>query len=80
MYNQGYVTTPHNEWGAGPYQVQRYDQQNGVIVFERNPRWWGRPGKLDTRTFVTLEDVASLNAFRNGQIDAVDVGSRDRYA
>ena len=80
VYNQGYVTTPHNEWGAGPYQVQRYDQQNGVIVFERNPRWWGRPGKLDTRTFVTLEDVASLNAFRNGQIDAVDVGSRDRYA
>ena len=80
VYNQGYVTTPHNEWGAGPYQVQRYDQQNGVIVFERNPRWWGRPGKLDTRTFVTMEDVASLNAFRNGQIDAVDVGSRDRYA
>ena len=80
VYNQGYVTTPHNEWGAGPYQVQRYDQQNGVIVFERNPKWWGRPGKLDTRTFVTLEDVASLNAFRNGQIDAVDVGSRDRYA
>ena len=80
VYNQGYVTTPHNEWGAGPYQVQKYDQQNGVIVFERNPRWWGRPGKLDTRTFVTLEDVASLNAFRNGQIDAVDVGSKDRYA
>ena len=80
VFNQGYVTTPHNEWGAGPYQVQKYDQQNGVIVFERNPRWWGRPGKLDTRTFVTLEDVASLNAFRNGQIDAVDVGSKDRYA
>lgn len=80
VYNQGYVTTPHNEWGAGPYQVQKYDQQNGVIVFERNPKWWGRPGKLDTRTFVTLEDVASLNAFRNGQIDAVDVGSKDRYA
>ena len=80
VYNQGYVTTPHNEWGAGPYQVQKYDQQNGVIVFERNPKWWGRPGKLDTRTFVTMEDVASLNAFRNGQIDAVDVGSKDRYA
>jgi len=79
-FNQGYVNNPHNEWGAGPYQVQKYDQQNGGIVFERNPRWWGRPGKLDTRTFVTLEDVASLNAFRNGQIDAVDVGSRDRYA
>ena len=80
VYNQGYVNTPHNEWGAGPYQVQKYDQQNGVIVFERNPKWWGRPGKLDTRTFVTMEDVASLNAFKNGQIDAVGVGSKDRYA
>jgi peptide/nickel transport system substrate-binding protein len=80
VYNQGYVNNTHNEWGAGPYQVQRYDQQNGVIVFERNPKWWGKPGKLDTRTFLTMEDVASLNAFKNGQIDAVGVGSKDRLA
>lgn len=80
VYNQGYVNNPHNEWGAGPYQVQKYDQQNGVIVFGRNPKWWGKPGKLDARTFLTMEDVASLNAFKNGQIDAVGVGSKDRLA
>jgi peptide/nickel transport system substrate-binding protein len=80
VYNQGYINTPHNEWGAGPYQVQKYDQQTGVIVFERNPKWWGKPGKLDTRTFLTMENVASLNAFKNGQIDAVGVGSADRFA
>ena len=80
VYNQGYINTPHNEWGAGPYQVQKYDQQSGVIVFERNPKWWGKPGKLDTRTFLTMENVASLNAFKNGQIDAVGVGSADRFA
>jgi peptide/nickel transport system substrate-binding protein len=80
VYNQGYINNPHNEWGAGPYQVQKYDQQNGVIIFERNPKWWGKPGKLDTRTFLTMEDVASLNAFKNGQIDAVGVGSKDRFA
>jgi peptide/nickel transport system substrate-binding protein len=79
-YNQGYVNNPHNEWGAGPYHVQKYDQQNGVIVFERNPKWWGKRGKLDTRTFLTMEDSASLNAFKNGQTDAVGVGSRDRFA
>ena len=79
-YNQGYVNNPHNEWGAGPYQVQKYDQQNGVIVFERNPKWWGKRGKLDTRMFLTMEDSASLNAFKNGQTDAVGVGSRDRFA
>jgi peptide/nickel transport system substrate-binding protein len=80
VYNQGYINTPHNEWGAGPYQVQKYDQQSGVIIFERNPKWWGKPGKLDMRTFLTMEDVASLNAFKNGQIDAVGVGSADRFA
>jgi peptide/nickel transport system substrate-binding protein len=80
VYNQGYVNHPHNEWGAGPYQVQKYDPQNGAIVFERNPKWWGNRGKLDTRTFLAMEDSASLNAFKNGQIDAVGVGSKDRFA
>jgi peptide/nickel transport system substrate-binding protein len=73
------VPTPIN-FDDPPYQVQKFDQQNGTIVFERNPRWWGKPGKLDTRTFLTMEDSASLNAFKNGQIDAVAVGSRDRLA
>jgi peptide/nickel transport system substrate-binding protein len=80
VYNQGYINNPHNEWGAGPYQVQKYDPQNGALVFERNPKWWGKRGKLDTRTFLTMEDSASLNAFKNGQIDAVGVGSKDRFA
>jgi len=79
-YNQGYVNNPHSEWGAGPYQVQKYDPQNGAIVFERNPKWWGKRGKLDTRTFLAMEDSASLNAFKNGQIDAVGVGTKDRFA
>ena len=80
VYNQGYVNNPHNEWGAGPYRGAEFDPQNGTIVFERNPPWWGRPGKLDTRTFLTMEDSASLNAFKNGQLDAVGVGTRDRLA
>jgi peptide/nickel transport system substrate-binding protein len=80
VYNQGYVNNPHNEWGAGPYAVQKFDPQNGAVVFARNPRWWGKPGKLDTRAFLAMEDSASLNAFKNGQIDAVGVGTRDRLA
>ncbi len=73
MFNQGYVNTPHAEWGAGPYTIQKFDQQNGAIVFERNPKWWGKPGKLDTRTFLQMDSTAAINAFRNGQIDAVAV-------
>lgn len=80
VYNQGYINNPHNEWGAGPYQIQKFDQQNGTIVFERNPRWWGKRGKLDTRTFLAMESSAAMNAFRNGQLDVVAVNSQDDYA
>ncbi|GAA1311739.1 ABC transporter family substrate-binding protein [Pseudonocardia xinjiangensis] len=80
VFNQGYIDNPHPEWGAGPYTISKFDQQNGIITFERNPRWWGRKGKLDSRTFVVMEDSAALNAFKNGQIDAVSAGTKDRLA
>jgi len=80
VFNDGYVDNPHPEWGAGPYTVTRFDKQSGTVVFTRNPRWWGKKGKLDTRVFLAMEDVASINAFRNGQLDAADVGTKDRLA
>jgi peptide/nickel transport system substrate-binding protein len=80
VFNQGYVNNPHPEWGAGPYTVSKFDQQNGVISFERNPKWWGKRGKLDSRTFLAMESSADINAFKNGQLDAVSVGSKDRLA
>jgi peptide/nickel transport system substrate-binding protein len=80
VFNQGYINNPHPEWGAGPYTVSKFDQQNGTITFERNPKWWGGRGKLDSRTFIAMEDSAAINAFKNGQIDAVSAGSKDRLA
>ncbi|MHA6619982.1 ABC transporter family substrate-binding protein [Pseudonocardia sp. DLS-67] len=80
VFNQGYVNTPHAEWGAGPYTIQNFDPQNGAVVFERNPKWWGKPGKLDTRTFLQMDSVAAVNAFRNGQLDAVAVNGKDQLA
>lgn len=80
VFNQGYIDNPHPEWGAGPYQIQNFDKQNGTITFVRNPKWWGKPGKLDSRTFLTLEDTASINAFKNGQLDATGVATKDRLA
>jgi peptide/nickel transport system substrate-binding protein len=80
VFNQGYIDNPHPEWGAGPYTVQKFDKQNGTVIFARNPKWWGKKGRLDTRTFVAMEDVASINAFRNGQLDSIEVGTKDRLA
>lgn len=78
-YNTAYVENPHNEWGAGPYQVKSYDAKGGTIVFERNPKWWGDKGKLDQRIYKAMESTASLNAFRNGELDATGVASKERY-
>jgi len=80
VFNQGYISNPHPEWGAGPYQIQNFDKQNGTITFVRNPKWWGKPGKLDSRTFLTMESTASINAFKNGQLDATGVATKDRLA
>ncbi|MGE3285492.1 MAG: ABC transporter family substrate-binding protein [Pseudonocardia sp.] len=80
LFNKGYVDNPHAEWGAGPYTIASLDRQTGTIIFERNPKWWGKRGKLDQRVFVQYESQAALNAFRNGQIDAVGANTADRLA
>ncbi|MGC4962840.1 ABC transporter family substrate-binding protein [Gordonia sp. DT101] len=80
LYNRAYLQNPHAEWGAGPYTIGSYDQNTGVVVFKRNPQWWGNPGKLDRRAFRQMEDQAAINAFRNGELDAIGVGSKDSRA
>lgn len=80
LFNQGYLNNPHVEWGAGPYTIARLDQQGGTVTFERNPKWWGKKGKLDSRVVVVYEAQASLNAFKNGQIDATSAASAERLA
>lgn len=80
LFNKAYVQEPHNEWGAGPYIVSSYDRNAGIVVFARNPQWWGKPGKLERRVFRQMEDQAAINAFRNSELDAIGVGSKDSRA
>ena len=44
----------------------------------RNEKWWGEPAKLERISYRAMEDQASINAFRAGEIDLTGVGSRDR--
>ncbi|GAA1393280.1 ABC transporter family substrate-binding protein [Pseudonocardia kongjuensis] len=76
-FNTGYVNNPRPEWGAGPYTVAATDLETGSITFERNPAWWGRPGRLDSRTFTVMEPQAAVNAFRNGELDATRVAGAE---
>ncbi|QHC33791.1 ABC transporter family substrate-binding protein [Streptomyces sp. HF10] len=70
-FNKAYVKKAHPEWGAGPYTVGTWDTHSGDITFVRNPKWWGKKGKLDKRVYVNLESTAAVNAFKNGQLDNV---------
>ncbi|MGM0348352.1 ABC transporter family substrate-binding protein [Streptomyces sp. Adlamb9] len=70
-FNKAYVKKAHPEWGAGPYTVGTWDTHSGDITFVRNPKWWGKKGKLDKRIYVNLESTAAVNAFKNGQVDNV---------
>ncbi|MCX5206660.1 ABC transporter family substrate-binding protein [Streptomyces sp. NBC_00237] len=70
-FNKAYVKKAHPEWGAGPYTVGTWDAQSGNVTFVRNPKWWGKKGKLDKRVYVNLESTAGINAFKNGQLDYV---------
>ncbi|MDX3074204.1 ABC transporter family substrate-binding protein [Streptomyces sp. NPDC088354] len=76
-FNDAYVKKAHPEWGAGPYTVGTLDTKSGNLTFVRNPKWWGRKGKLDKRIYVNLDSDAALNAFKNGQVDYAATGSAE---
>ena len=67
------------QWGAGPYTVTKsYNAKTGDATFVRNPKWWGKTGKLDKRILVGLESQAAVNAFRNGELDYASTGDAER--
>lgn len=78
-YND-YVKKLHPEWGAGPYKVESIDFNRGEATFVPNEKWWGDAPKLDKRIFRQMDTAAAVNAFKNGEIDATAVPSKDRYA
>ncbi|MCI1219748.1 MAG: ABC transporter family substrate-binding protein [Bifidobacterium sp.] len=74
-FNSGWIDKPHNEWAAGPFIVQSSSKDQ--VVFVANPKWWGPKPKLTKVTYKFLEDTATINAFKNGEIDAVGAASTD---
>ncbi|SDS22843.1 ABC transporter family substrate-binding protein [Corynebacterium timonense] len=78
-FMNAYIKQLHPEWGAGPMKVDSFDPNGGTVTFVRNEKWWGEPAKLEKITLRAMEDQASLNAFRAGEIDATGVATRDRY-
>ncbi|THA35213.1 ABC transporter family substrate-binding protein [Streptomyces sp. A1277] len=77
-FNKAYVGKPHAEWGAGPYTISKFDAKGGTVSYKPNPNWWGEKPHLDTLTFVQMEESASINAFKNGQIDATQLKNAEQ--
>lgn len=80
IFNEGYIGEPNAEWGAGPYAIDTFDANGGVISFVPNENWWGDAPMLDKVTFRVLDATAEINAFKAGEIDVAATGTADRLA
>jgi peptide/nickel transport system substrate-binding protein len=74
-FNKGQLSGPGPS--AGPFIVTGLDRTAQRVVLSRNPRWWGQPPKLDSITFLVLDDAARIPALQNNAIDATGIASID---
>ncbi|MDP9861038.1 MULTISPECIES: ABC transporter family substrate-binding protein [Streptosporangium] len=58
---------------AGPFKVESIDQTSKAATLVRDDKWWGQKAKLDKVIFRGMDATAVLNAFANGELDAVEV-------
>jgi peptide/nickel transport system substrate-binding protein len=75
VFNKGQLDAPGPT--AGPFVVSSVDRTAQRIVLSRNPKWWGTTPKLDTITFLVLDDAARIPALQNKTIDATGLADLD---
>lgn len=79
-FGTAYVGQAHPEWGAGPYKVEYIDPTANKAKLVRNEDWWGDPGVLDERRFVTMMPDAAVTAVLAGKLDAAPISDRKTLA
>ncbi|MFD8607799.1 ABC transporter family substrate-binding protein [Streptomyces sp. NPDC059631] len=77
-FNQGWVD--RIPVSAGPFKVASLDDTTETATVVRDPAWWGTRPRLDRIVLRTLLPGAALQAYRNGEIDAVNAGTAEDYA
>ncbi|MCV7123848.1 ABC transporter family substrate-binding protein [Mycobacterium lacus] len=75
-FNKGQLEGPGPS--AGPFIVSSLDRTTQRIVLTRNPKWWGTRPRLDSITYLVLDDAARLPALQNHTIDATGIGTLDQ--
>ncbi|MFJ3878719.1 ABC transporter family substrate-binding protein [Streptomyces sp. NPDC090077] len=67
---------------AGPFGLGAIDKKTGTAALTRNPRWWGRPAKLDTLVLTAVPRSGRPAALAAGKVDLaeIDRSGADRIA
>jgi peptide/nickel transport system substrate-binding protein len=76
VFNKGQLEGPGPS--AGPFILSSLDRTTQRIVLTRNPKWWGARPRLDSITYLVLDDAARIPALQNNTIDATGIGTVDQ--
>ena len=75
VFNKGQLNGPGPS--AGPFIISNIDRTAQRITLTRNPKWWGATPRLDSITYLVLDDAARVPALQNNTIDATGIASLD---
>ncbi|MER6534499.1 ABC transporter family substrate-binding protein [Streptomyces sp. 900105755] len=62
---------------AGPFRVDKVDTAKKDVILTRNPRWWGRPAKLDEIDLHAVDRGKRAAALADGTVDVADIDAAD---
>ncbi|MFF7971996.1 ABC transporter substrate-binding protein [Streptomyces sp. NPDC007905] len=65
---------------AGPFKVEKVDTAQKDVVLTRNPRWWGKPAKLNEIVLHAVARDKRAAALADGTVDLaeIDAGEAER--
>ncbi|MGW2226397.1 ABC transporter family substrate-binding protein [Streptomyces formicae] len=58
---------------AGPFALSDVDRKAGDVTLTRNPRWWGRPAKLDKLVLREVPRDERAKALADGDVDLAEI-------
>lgn len=64
---------------AGPFKLETVDRTAQTLTLVPDTRWWGTRPRLDRIVFRVLDADAALQAFLNGEVDAVNAATSEAY-
>ncbi|MFF3729587.1 ABC transporter family substrate-binding protein [Streptomyces sp. NPDC002476] len=67
---------------AGPFRLSGVDTKAGEVTLVREPRWWGKPAKLESLVFraVAPKDRVQALTERKVEVADIDAGTANRVA